>query len=66
VVSDLQNRHYDDHWTFTQNPLTFPFPHQWAVAVSDNPTDPIIILDPWNGDAGSFPNQPIPDIHPIK
>jgi RHS repeat-associated protein len=65
VVADAQGRHYDDHWTFTIEHANLPLPHQWVTAVSDNPTDPIVIIDPWNGAVGAV-SLPINEIHPIK
>jgi hypothetical protein len=26
-----------------------PFPHHWLEAVSSNPNDPVLIIDPWRG-----------------
>jgi hypothetical protein len=35
-----------------QDPSTsvIPFPHQWLVGVSSNPSDPDIVIDPYNND----------------
>ena len=46
---------FDDTWTFIDQergmswPLPpYPLPHQWVVAKSSNPSDPLIVLDPYN------------------
>ncbi len=53
VASDLQFGHYDDKWTFTIE-QDGPF-HQRTRATSSNPTDPDIILDPWNNTINTVP-----------
>jgi hypothetical protein len=37
----------DDNWSFKMNTQTFPYPHAWVEATSDNPSDPKITIDPW-------------------
>jgi hypothetical protein len=49
-----------------QNLVTFPFPHQWATAVPDNPSDLLIILVHGTVVSGAFAQRPIPDIDPVK
>ena len=59
----------DDNWTFSmQDAFIFPFYHQWGIAKSDNPNDPVIIFDPLNGIVATVPpgNIPTTDIHPVK
>jgi len=48
VTSRLRRNRYDDKWSFETQSRTLPFPHQWGRAQSDNPSDPIVIYDPWN------------------
>jgi RHS repeat-associated protein len=38
---------YDDKWTFEYGRRYLPLPHQWLRAVSSNPSDPVLVLDPW-------------------
>lgn len=39
----------DDNWNFTILFTWGPGPHQFIVAHSDNPSDPVLYLDPWSG-----------------
>lgn len=40
----------DDIWTFDKaEGFFFPFYHQWVIARSNNPKDPIVVIDPWEG-----------------
>lgn len=55
----LSSGKYDDKWSFNlvgsdlphlEPQLTFgfnPFAHHWVEAVSSNPSDPVLIIDPW-------------------
>ena len=66
VASDLQfpSKPYDDHWTFSvvtvKSGLIPIFFHQIAVAHSDNPNDPDIIIDPWNNTMFTNPQVKLP------
>jgi hypothetical protein len=40
---------YGDTWTFSSNDRLIPFPHRNIKATSSNPSDPVIIIDTWNG-----------------
>jgi uncharacterized protein RhaS with RHS repeats len=46
VRSQLENRTYEDTWTFSQQSNLF---HRWGEARSSNPADLLIIYDPWKG-----------------
>lgn len=37
---------FDDTWTFAHVRTVFPLTHQYIIALSDNPKDPMIIIDP--------------------
>lgn len=50
VTGDLERNRfrYQSNWKFeTQSGFT-PLFHQWGVATSDNPKDPVITYDPWH------------------
>jgi hypothetical protein len=55
---------FDDSWTFTERSRIFPSPHHWLEGTSDNPSDPKVTLDPYNGtfepDESSDPDAPQP------
>ena len=47
---DLNSLKLDDKWNFQKKQgksASGLFTHQWAVAKSTNPDDPIVVLDPW-------------------
>lgn len=46
VQKDLRNNSYDDKWNFEWEGLMDPLPHQRIRGTSDNPTDPVLIIDP--------------------
>lgn len=48
----LQKRVYEDTWTFTQQSNLV---HRWGEARSSNPSDPVIIYDPWRGTINTKP-----------
>ena len=56
----------DDLWTFQKaEAFKFPFYHQWVVATSNNPNDPIIVIDPWEGAVATVHVAPS-DSHVVK
>jgi RHS repeat-associated protein len=55
VYPALDNNHYDDNWHFDWHERYFPLPHQWLVGVSDNPSDPNVVIDPYNNDVHAVP-----------
>jgi uncharacterized protein RhaS with RHS repeats len=62
LKNQLDQKHYDDHWTI--NIVTRPdLTHTWVVAVSDNPYDPSIKMDPWWGSVTVSPHSPISDVN---
>ena len=44
---NLVNNTYDDKWDFVPQDNIF---HHWLIAVSHNPNDPVIKMDPWKDD----------------
>lgn len=60
VQQKLASSKYDDQWTFESAGSNFPhlqpqstigvglLPHYWLRGISSNPTDPELIIDPWN------------------
>jgi RHS repeat-associated protein len=51
ATGDLERNRdrYLDNWHFTIVDGFVPLYHQWGEAVSDNPSNPVIIYDPWKG-----------------
>jgi hypothetical protein len=50
VQTDLERLNLADKWTFSKvSGISVIFPHTWGVGTSQNPTDPSVIFDPWNG-----------------
>jgi RHS repeat-associated protein len=51
ATGDLERNRdrYGDNWHFTIVDGFVPLYHQWGEAVSDNPSNPVIIYDPWKG-----------------
>jgi RHS repeat-associated protein len=56
IQARVQGETYDDEWTFTLSGSNFPqiaydgwptITHWWVTAKSNNPSDPVVILDPW-------------------
>jgi len=50
----LEQNTYDDEWDFEWQGKPFP-PHQWLKAVSSNPDDPVITMDPWKDNINDMP-----------
>ena len=48
---------YNDHWDFTVESRELGF-HRVTVARSRNPSDPIIVCDPWLDSSAAFPAGP--------
>jgi len=60
VQTALQSQSYDDQWSFSQTGSNGPhlqpqsplginlLPHWWLTGTSSNPTDPVLIIDPYN------------------
>jgi hypothetical protein len=46
----LTGNSYDDKWTFDNQRQWVPLPHQFLKAVSANPNDPVLIVDPWRNE----------------
>jgi RHS repeat-associated protein len=62
VTNVLSDQHYYDNWTIQT--VTSPnLTHTWVQAVSSNPYDPSIILDPWWGSTTIYPSSPISNVN---
>lgn len=62
LAQQLNNQQYDDQWTI--NTVTRPdLTHTWVEAVSSNPYDPSINLDPWLGSVTVSPHSPISNVN---
>lgn len=51
VAQNLEGLKFEDKWTFVIKNEYFvdgQFHHQWIEAVSNNPSDPVLKIDPWN------------------
>ncbi len=71
VATKLRNYPYQDQWSFNVDwdVLFGVRHHQYAVARSSNPADPLIRLDPWWGDVflyypGLLPSRDFPFLYP--
>lgn len=53
VGEQMEGLKFQDKWSF-KIMSGFPngLPHQWIEAHSSNPTDPVLIIDPWNSYIG--------------
>lgn len=48
MAGALRNQSYDDNWNFEWvGEINFGFAHQYIRAISNNPNDPAVIIDPW-------------------
>ncbi len=47
IEEALRQNAYDDIWRFEPRYGYRPLPHQWGMAISNNPKDPRIKFDPW-------------------
>jgi RHS repeat-associated protein len=50
VFFALTGNDYDDKWIFDEQFAWQPGPHRFLRAVSSNPNDPVLIVDPWRND----------------
>jgi hypothetical protein len=55
VIGELKQKRFRDEWEFK---LVCLFTHCWARAISSNPTNPVIILDPWFDKVSLGPQKP--------
>ena len=64
VGDALRSQEFDVKWKFIDQSKgqtwpfpPFPFPHQWLLGVSEDPTDPYIVIDPYKNKFYTlFPN----------
>ena len=76
LLAEEKKQRFDDRWDLIYH-YKAPFeksdyfpgwmPHNWVEAVSHNPTDPKVIVDPWaNYIVGTLPNNTKESITPIS
>jgi hypothetical protein len=60
VRRELKAMQYDDQWDFdivARLQVLPPGAHQFLVGVSKNPSDPDLIIDPWNNKIDVMPHE---------